>query len=98
MIADLPLFAAAEEREPVIDALDRAFDSVPVGSLLTAETIRGSLSFTIREQLAIPTRKNLLGAWFRLLLKRGRVAHDGFTEAQRDAARHRPIRRWRKVA
>lgn len=85
-------------RDVVLSALDTAFESVPVGSVLTAETLRGSLSFSIREQLQVPTRKNLLGAYFRALAKKGRVRQDGWQEAQRDTARHRGLRRWRRVA
>ena len=61
-------------RDVVLSALDTAFESVPVGSVLTAETLRGSLSFSIREQLQVPTRKNLLGAYFRALRKANRGA------------------------
>jgi hypothetical protein len=99
MIADLPLFAAASpERDVLMDALDRAFESVPVGSLVTAESLRDKLSQPAREQLQVPTRKNLLGQYFMRLAKTGRVEHDGWTEAQRSDARHRALRRWRRVA
>lgn len=99
MMADLPLFSQpSEERDAVCAALDRAFNEMPIGSSLTAESIRDRLSFTIREQLTVPTRRNVMGAWFRRLAKSGRVEADGFTEAQRDDARHRALRRWRRVA
>lgn len=97
MIHDLPLFAVpAKERDAVMDALDRAFLSVPVGGSLTAESLRDALAWPAREQLALPTRKNVLGAYFRSLVKQGRVQHAGWTEAQRDDARHRALRMWRK--
>jgi hypothetical protein len=95
---DLPLFAQSPERDAVMTALDRAFDAIPMGSCVTAESLRDRLSFSVREQLQIPTRKNVLGAYFRALAKRKRVAHDGWQEAQRDTARHRALRRWRKIA
>lgn len=95
---EAPTISPTIDRDVVCVALDRAFNEVPIGSSLTAESIRDRLSFTVREQLAVPTRRNVMGAWFRRLAKSGRVQADGFTEAQRDDARHRALRRWRRVA
>lgn len=98
-VAMLPLFSQpSSERNFICVALDRAFADLPVGQTLTAESIRDQLSFPVREALAVPSRKNLMGAWFKALAKRGVVQPDGWTEAQRDDARHRALRRWRKVA
>lgn len=95
----LPLFAErSEARNELSAALARAFESIPVGSLVTAESLRDKLSVPAREQLALTTRKNLLGQFFMRLARDGRVEHDGWTEASRDAARHRALRRWRRVA
>lgn len=99
MIADLPLFAPPpEERDALGAALERAFESVPIDGLLTAESLRDRLSAPARELLQVPTRKNTLGQFFMRLAKQGRVQHEGFTEAARDLARHRVLRRWRRVA
>jgi hypothetical protein len=99
MTSDLPLFSQpSEEREILGAALDRAFESVPLGGLVTAESLRDRLSAPARELLQVPTRRNTLGQFFMRLAKSGRVQADGFTEAQRDDARHRALRRWRRVA
>lgn len=99
MTSDLPLFAQpSDERDGLRAALDRAFEEIPVGSLVTAESLRDRLSVPARELLAVPTRRNTLGQFFKTLAKAGRVQHDGWTEAQRSDARHRALRRWRRVA
>lgn len=95
---DLPLFQSAQDRPALSDALADAFESIPVGSLVTAESLRDRLSQPAREQLTIPTRKNVLGQFFMRLARDGKVEPDGWTEAQRADARHRALRRWRKVA
>lgn len=87
-----------EPRNVLRDALDRAFEDVPIGSTLTAESLRDKLSWPAREQLQIPTRKNLLGQYFMRLARSGRVTPDGWQEAERDAARHRALRRWKRIA
>lgn len=99
LVRDLPLFAVASpERDALGAALASAFESIPVGALVTAESLRDRLSVPAREQLAISTRKNVLGQFFMRLSKQGRVQHDGWTEAQRSDARHRALRRWKRVA
>lgn len=101
-VRELPLFAASgvqrDARDVLGAALETAFESVPINGLLTAESLRDRLSAPARELLQVPTRRNTLGQFFMRLAKSGRVKHDGFTEAQRDDARHRVLRRWQKVA
>lgn len=97
--SDLPLFAQpAQERPELSDALTVAFESIPVGGLVTAESLRDRLSLQARHELQFTTRKNVLGQFFMRLARDGKVEHDGWTEAQREDARHRALRRWRKVA
>lgn len=101
--ADLPLFRVERSETPLSRdvlgaALAHAFESIPVGSLVTAESLRDRLSVPAREQLALTTRRNVLGQFFMTLSKQGRVTHDGWTECQRADARHRALRRWRRVA
>jgi hypothetical protein len=95
---DLPLFQSAQERPELSDALATAFESIPLGALVTAESLRDRLSVPAREALQATTRKNVLGQFFMRLARDGKVQHDGWTEAQREDARHRALRRWRKVA
>ena len=77
-------------------ALESAFQAVPIGGTLTAESLRDKLDFQVREILrAFP---NSIGGYVQQKVRAKQVAHDGWTEAQRDAARGRALRRWRRVA
>lgn len=70
----------------------------------TAEMIRGRLPFAVREVLDArneagdPLYPNVMGGVIAGLQRGRRVSRHGFTEAQRDAARGRPLRVWRFVA
>ena len=79
-----------------IEALDRAFDAVPIGGPLTAETLRDALSYEVREILRVSP--NAVGGYIQQKVRAKQITHDGWTECQRDAARGRALRRWRRVA
>lgn len=67
----------------------------------TAESVRDRLSFAVREVLDArnedgePIYPNVMGGVLQTLQRQRRIASEGFAVAQRDAARGRPIRRWR---
>lgn len=64
------------------------------GIPFTVESLRDRLSDSTRQILRLPEHRNALGGFMMQLAKRHAVRPDGFVEAQRDAARGRPIRRW----
>lgn len=70
----------------------------------TAETVRDRLSFAVREILdkrnedGEPIYPNVMGGVVQRLALAHRIVFDGWTIAQRDSARGRPLRRWRFVA
>ena len=77
-------------------ALERAWEGIPVGHTLTAESLRDRLSSPVLEVLRVTP--NAIGGWLQQKARAHLIVHEGFCEAQRDAARGRPIRRWRKIA
>lgn len=100
MIADLPLFAKEKHPLPqsVTDDLTRAVEYFRAHDLpFTAEMLRERCSDSSRQILLQEEHVNGLGGFVQGL-SRGRsprIRAEGFVEAQRDAARGRPIRRWR---
>lgn len=102
---DAPALPVQHCPAPVLEAIHAALDYFRDHDLpFTAESVRDRLSFAVREILdarneaGAPRYPNVMGGVIASLQRGRRITRHGFTEAQRDVARGRPLRIWRWVA